>query len=357
MPYKSDTWPVAGPKNLAHTPAMTPVTSPVMTSPLRPANTPANWLLAALFFTLLWDASGADLAVMRSLGTAQGFAWRNDWLLERVLHEGLRQLCTGLFLLMVLWAVWPLRWEHPAGRWLLLPRRERLVLVLLVLCSLLAVSWIKSQSQTSCPWELQAFGGRAVYVSHWLLWQADGGTGRCFPGGHASSALGFLGLCLPWLSPPSGRMRLDDGNEAVAITPKVAGDLQAESEGTDLVAEPDHRDRATLDIAQSRQGVVVVLVPPEVITDSDVELERIGRERRREEPHGGQPDPVPPGQLDHRHRHHPVLVGPLVVRCVHGTGAERERPFRGRTALSRRASGHRRGRQAERNRWKHPAIG
>ena len=234
MPYKSDTWPVVGPKNLAHTPVMTPamaaVTSPVMTSPLRPANTPTTWLLAALFFTLLWDASGADLAVMRSLGTAQGFAWRNDWLLERVLHEGLRQLCTGLFLLMVLWALWPLRWEHPAGRWLQLPRRERLVLVLLVLCSLLAVSLIKSQSQTSCPWELREFGGRAAYVSHWLPWQADGGAGRCFPGGHASSALGFVGLCLPWLSPPPGRTRRRVVGWrwllAVVVTGLVAGGVQ-----------------------------------------------------------------------------------------------------------------------------------
>lgn len=171
------------------------------------ANTPARWLLAALAVALLWDASSADLSVMRWLGTAQGFPLRNHWLLERVLHEGLRQLCTALFLLMVVWSLWPTRWERPAWRWLQLPRRERLVLVLLVLCSLLAVSWIKSQSQTSCPWELREFGGRAAFVSHWRLWQADGGAGRCFPGGHASSALGFVGLCLPWLSPPPGHMR------------------------------------------------------------------------------------------------------------------------------------------------------
>jgi membrane-associated PAP2 superfamily phosphatase len=230
MPDKSDTGPLGGPKNLAPTPAYLPASEP-FDRPARPAhNAPAGWLLAALFFTLLWDASGADLAVMRSLGTAQGFAWRNDWLLERVLHEGLRQLCTGLFLLMVLWALWPLRWEHPAGRWLQLPRRERRVLVLLVLCSLLAVSWIKSQSPTSCPWELREFGGRAAYVSHWLPWQADGGAGRCFPGGHASSALGFLGLCLPWLSPPPGRTRRRVVGWrwllAVVLTGLVAGGVQ-----------------------------------------------------------------------------------------------------------------------------------
>lgn len=227
MPHKSDAWPPAAPKNLLHTPVIAPATR----KRRYPSNTPAVWLLAALLFTLLWDVSGADLAIMQQLGTAQGFALRNHWLLERVLHGGLRQVCTGLFVLMVLWALWPLRWEHPAGRWLLLPRRERLVLVLLVLCSLLAVSWIKSQSQTSCPWELQAFGGRAVYVSHWLLWQADGGAGRCFPGGHASSALGFVGLCLPWLSPPPGHTPRRRGVGwrwllAVVVTGLLAGGVQ-----------------------------------------------------------------------------------------------------------------------------------
>ncbi|MDP1894518.1 MAG: phosphatase PAP2 family protein [Hydrogenophaga sp.] len=169
------------------------------------ANRPTRWLLAALAVALLWDASGADLPVMQWLGTAQGFPLRNHWLLERVLHEGLRQAFTGLFWLMVVWALWPTRWERPALCWLQLPRRERLGLVLLVLLSLLAVNLIKVQSQTSCPWELQDFGGRAAYVSHWNLWHADGGAGRCFPGGHASSALAFVALCLPWLSPPENQ--------------------------------------------------------------------------------------------------------------------------------------------------------
>jgi membrane-associated PAP2 superfamily phosphatase len=149
----------------------------------------------------LWDASGADLPVMQWLGTAQGFPLRNHWLLERVLHEGWRQACTALLVLMALWSVWPARGEWPAFQGLILPRRERLVLVLLVLLSLLAVNLIKNQSQTSCPWDLRIFGGSAAYVSHWSWGQSDGGSGRCFPGGHASSALGFIALCLPWLSP------------------------------------------------------------------------------------------------------------------------------------------------------------
>jgi membrane-associated PAP2 superfamily phosphatase len=37
-------------------------------------------------------------------------------------------------------------------------------------------------------------------VSHWQWGLGDGGRGRCFPGGHASSAMAFLAVCLPWLS-------------------------------------------------------------------------------------------------------------------------------------------------------------
>jgi membrane-associated PAP2 superfamily phosphatase len=46
---------------------------------------------------------------------------------------------------------------------------------------------------------LQEFGGKAWYVSHWTWGTRDGGAGHCFPAGHASSALAFIALALPWL--------------------------------------------------------------------------------------------------------------------------------------------------------------
>ena len=167
-----------------------------------------RWWLVALGLTLLWDLGGADLSVMHALGGPQGFTWRNQWLLSRVLHDAMRQLSTAFYLLIWLWALWPPRWARgPAALWHL-PRRERVAVAVLVTLSLLVVSLIKSASQTSCPWDLQAFGGPAHYVSHWALGQNDGGAGRCFPGGHVSSAYGFLALCLPWLMPPAGQRRV-----------------------------------------------------------------------------------------------------------------------------------------------------
>jgi membrane-associated PAP2 superfamily phosphatase len=180
----------------------------LLASPARTAHPVARWLLLLLAFTLLWDLSGADLPVMRWLGTASGFPLQNQWFLKQMLHEAWRQLFVGLYLLMWVWALWPTRWNLPRLTALRLPRRERLALVLLVTLSLLAVNLVKNASQTSCPWDLQMFGGTARYVSHWRLGVgSDGGSGRCFPGGHASSGFAFLGLCLPWLLPPQGTHR------------------------------------------------------------------------------------------------------------------------------------------------------
>lgn len=188
--------------------------SPTAIAPTRPTAAPvaapvplwrAWWWLLGL--TLLWDWGGADLAVMQAIGSHDGFALRNQWLLSRVLHDAVRQAAVLFYVLVWLWAAWPARRTFgPAALWRL-PRRERLTVALLVTLSLLAVNLIKNASQTSCPWDLNAFGGPAHYVSHWTLGVRDGGSGRCFPGGHASSAYAFLALCLPWLMPPAGRPR------------------------------------------------------------------------------------------------------------------------------------------------------
>lgn len=204
--------------------------APSPQQPLTMAHSLGSWWLIALGATLLWDLGGADLAFMRTFGSAQGFALQHQWLLEHVLHDAVRQLATAFYLLLWLWALWPARWSPAGWRALQLPRRERVAVVLLVALSLLAVNLIKNQSQTSCPWDLQTFGGQARYVSHWSLGQVDGGSGRCFPGGHASSAFGFLALCLPWLQPPGAAVRRRAVGQrwllAVLFTGLVAGAVQ-----------------------------------------------------------------------------------------------------------------------------------
>lgn len=148
----------------------------------------------ALMGLLAWDFAGLDLPVMHLLADAKGFGLRESVWMETVLHTGARRLATLIFLgllAMVWWPFGPFRSQN---------RLQRIEIVVGTLLGLIAISGLKSISLTSCPWDLQDFGGAARYVSHWQWGITDGGGGRCFPGGHASSAMAFLGLSLPWLT-------------------------------------------------------------------------------------------------------------------------------------------------------------
>lgn len=170
-----------------------------------PTPRPRLWplTLLALALVLAWDASPLDQLVMSALGDGHGFFLRHQWLLERVLHDAVRELSLLFFLLLVL-MVW-----RPMGIFRTISQCQRAEIVLGITLGLLVVNLVKRQSLTSCPWDLQEFGGTAQYVSHWAWRVQDGGPGRCFPGGHVSSALAYLASPLPWLaSPEPARQRL-----------------------------------------------------------------------------------------------------------------------------------------------------
>lgn len=143
-------------------------------------------LVLALVALALWDASGLDRELIRAFGSEAGFAWRDHWLTEVVAHQGGRMLAWGVALALA-FNVWrPL----PFARGL--SRHERVWWLATTLLCVALIPLLKRASLTSCPWSLAEFGGTAQYVSHWSLGQADGGSGGCFPSGHASSAFGFL---------------------------------------------------------------------------------------------------------------------------------------------------------------------
>jgi membrane-associated PAP2 superfamily phosphatase len=144
-------------------------------------------ILTALFVLLAWDFSGLDWPLTLLYGSAQGFAWRNLWLTAGLLHDGSRWLGWIVFGFLVV-GVWrPLPFARA------LTRRERVWWLATTLVCVALIPVLKHSSQTSCPWSLAEFGGGfAHYVPHWVLWQHDGGPGRCFPSGHASTAFAFL---------------------------------------------------------------------------------------------------------------------------------------------------------------------
>ena len=137
---------------------------------------------------LAWDFSGQDIVLTRAFGTTQGFAWRNHWLTSEVMHGWVRSIGWIVFaaLLVSIWRPW--------GFMRALTRGERARWVVVTgLCAAL-IPLLKKASATSCPWSLAEFGGGAAqYVPHWMLGVRDGGSGGCFPSGHAATAFAFLG--------------------------------------------------------------------------------------------------------------------------------------------------------------------
>lgn len=146
--------------------------------------------LAALGLLLLWERSGLDLVVSGWFADAGGFAWRDAWWAQAVLHDGVRGLA-GVVLAVLAVDAWRLLWPGP-------PRAQRLYWLGVTLACLLLVPALKHWSRTSCPWDLAPFGGHYPYVPHWRWNVADGGPGECFPSGHAVAAFAFLGTYCLW---------------------------------------------------------------------------------------------------------------------------------------------------------------
>ncbi len=172
-------------------------------APSRPGRRHADLIISVvgLLLLLAWDASGWDLAAAHLFGTASGFAWRDAFITSTVLHNGGRAFA-WLLLGGQLWAA--LRPAAPGGP----SRAERWRWMGVILLCLLAVPTLKQFSPTSCPWDLAEFGGIARYVSHWHLGVSDGGSGRCFPSGHAVAAFAFFALYFMWHGHDPRRARL-----------------------------------------------------------------------------------------------------------------------------------------------------
>ena len=173
-----------------------PVPTAVFSSPLAPTDAPAApplrhhlapTLVLALVF-IAWERLGGDRWLADLAGNANGFALRNHWLLEGVLHGGGRLLAWALALALCLGAWWP---QGPL-RLLSLPQRVQLAGG--VLLSVALISLLKAGNPAACPWSLVPYGGMVAEVSHWAWWVTPAsGRGGCFPAGHASAGFAFLG--------------------------------------------------------------------------------------------------------------------------------------------------------------------
>lgn len=142
--------------------------------------------VSAFLLLLLWDLSSLDMTLAQAVGDPGGFPLRDHWVLTRLLHDGGRRVAWLLAIVLTLGVWWPF------GQLRLLDLSSRLQLAVTVLVASFSVSALKWFSLSSCPWDLNTFGGVAQYASHWSA-VADGGSGRCFPAGHASAGFAFVG--------------------------------------------------------------------------------------------------------------------------------------------------------------------
>ncbi|MCD2513371.1 phosphatase PAP2 family protein [Comamonas endophytica] len=143
--------------------------------------------LAVFCLIALWDASGLDTSLARLAGSSAGFPLRDSWILSAVFHDGARHLAWLGVLALAASTVWP--W----GPFRDLPFARRLQLAFVTLAASGVIALLKIGNHTSCPWDLQQFGGVATPVSHWAGWlRTDGGGGHCFPAGHASTGFAFI---------------------------------------------------------------------------------------------------------------------------------------------------------------------
>jgi len=141
---------------------------------------------ASLALLVAWDLLGLDLPISRLFADGDGFPLRDQWFVSVVLHSGARWLGWAIALVLVV-GIWkPLPFARR------LTRHERATWVAITIACALLIPLLKLASLTSCPWSLSEFGGTATHVSHWLIGRADGGSGRCFPAGHATAAFCFL---------------------------------------------------------------------------------------------------------------------------------------------------------------------
>lgn len=132
---------------------------------------------------------------------SRSFPLRDQYLYSDFLHSGLKNLSTGIWLILLLSClVWPLI-KRLGKQYRLSPsaHTQSMWMYMLVSSSLCAslVAWLKSLSAHSCPWDLTSFGGSSsfFYLGASLAdLNLNLGPGKCFPSGHASVGWMWVGL-------------------------------------------------------------------------------------------------------------------------------------------------------------------
>lgn len=154
---------------------------PVFLSPLK--------LLGLLFLvTLVIDLFSVDRILADKIYLWEGNSWylKNQWFTATFVHKGGKYLSIAVVISVTLMLI--ASYLLPT----LLYWRKRLQYLLTAsLLGTATVSFIKSISHISCPWDFSRYGGTFEYLSLIeQLWLRNGSN--CFPAGHASAGYAWV---------------------------------------------------------------------------------------------------------------------------------------------------------------------
>ena len=159
----------------------------------------AMLLCAAVVLVVVGRYTELDLALADYYydAASAAFPWRDDWFFEFVMHH----LAKALMIAVGMVSPLALLADRVLGYTLLSSHARRAIWVV-ALSSVfipLAISVSKYFSIHHCPWNLSRYGGFAPYLRIFDALPAGVSAGRCFPAGHASSALWMASVCAFWL--------------------------------------------------------------------------------------------------------------------------------------------------------------
>lgn len=140
---------------------------------------------------LLLESTSLDmsLAALAFDPGAGQFIGRHSYVLENILHDGVKQVVIGLALVAVLAFFASLFWQR-----LFAWRRELGCLVLSLALSTSFVTPLKVATAVQCPWSLSQFGGEQTYSKLLEARPQTDKPGRCWPGGHAATGFSLFAL-------------------------------------------------------------------------------------------------------------------------------------------------------------------
>lgn len=154
------------------------------------------------------------------------FPARDSYLFEKILHQTMKTLmiCLGVVPPIALLA-------DRMFDCSLFQRNVRKGLYVVMVSSLtvpLVISLLKYFSVQHCPWDLLRYGGSVPYLRIFDALPAGVAAGRCFPAGHASSALWLASVAAFWLPARPARAM---GIFLVALLPGLVLGLAQQARG------------------------------------------------------------------------------------------------------------------------------